>query len=120
MKKILLSFKPFWYEKIKSGEKIFEYRKRFCDEPVMAYMYVSRPVMAVTGIIMLDRRIPLEDWKKQYKDDKEIYDRICDFAERNTYAMPILKFIDTNEIPLEIIKKEVHGFAAPQMYYNFR
>ena len=74
--------------------------------------------MAVTGIIMLDRRIPLEDWKKRYKDDKEIYDRICDSAERNTYAMPILKFIDTNEIPLEIIKKEVHGFTAPQMYYN--
>ena len=38
MKKILLSFKPYWHEKIKSGEKIFEYRKRFCDEPVMAYM----------------------------------------------------------------------------------
>lgn len=33
MKKILLSFKPFWYEKISTGEKIFEYRKDFVMSP---------------------------------------------------------------------------------------
>lgn len=44
MKKVLLSFKPYWVEKIMAGEKIFEYRKRFCDESVIAYMYVSSPV----------------------------------------------------------------------------
>ena len=27
VKKILLSFKPVWAEKISTGEKIFEYRK---------------------------------------------------------------------------------------------
>ena len=118
MKKILLSFKPFWYEKIKSGEKIFEYRKRFCDEPVMAYMYVSRPVMAVAGIIMLDRRISLEDWKIKYKDDKEIYDRVCDFSERNNYAMPVLEFIPTSCLSLKEIQKVIPNFIAPQMYYN--
>lgn len=47
MKKILLSFKPFWAEKIMTGEKIYEYRKRFGNEPVMAYMYVSKPIKAI-------------------------------------------------------------------------
>jgi hypothetical protein len=32
------------------GTKIFEYRKRFCDEPVIAYMYVSTPVQPTTSI----------------------------------------------------------------------
>lgn len=118
MKKILLSFKPFWYEKIKSGEKIFEYRKRFCDEPVMAFIYVSRPVMAVTGIVMLDRRIPLDEWKKKYKDDEAIYDRVCDFAERNNYVMPVKEFIPTTSITLKEIQHSIPNFIAPQMYYN--
>lgn len=117
MKKILLSFKPFWYEKIKSGEKIFEYRKRFCDEPVMAYMYVSRPVMAVTGIIMLDKRIELDAWAKEYRDEEEIFHRIADFRTRNKYAMPIKEFIPTTELALKDIQKSIPGFLAPQMYY---
>ena len=41
MKSILLSFKPRWADLIMTGVKIYEYRKRFCNEPVMAYMYVS-------------------------------------------------------------------------------
>lgn len=32
MKKILLSFQPYWVEKIMNGDKIYEYRKRFCNE----------------------------------------------------------------------------------------
>ena len=117
MKKILLSFKPFWYEKIKSGEKIFEYRKRFCDEPVLAYMYVSRPVMAVTGIVLLDRRIDLDTWKVDFKDDELVYNRICDFRRRNKYAMPIREFIPTNAIELKEIQNCIPSFIAPQMYY---
>lgn len=41
---MLLSFRPDVYEKIKSGLKIFEHRRNFPDEPIMAYMYVSSPV----------------------------------------------------------------------------
>lgn len=48
--KNLLSFQPYWAEKIMQGTKIFEYRKRFCDEPVIAYMYVSTPVQPTTSI----------------------------------------------------------------------
>lgn len=118
MKKILLSFKPFWYEKISTGEKIFEYRKRFCDEAVLAYMYVSRPVMAVTGIVLLDHRIPLQSWMDKYKYDRDVYVRIKDSMSRNSYAMSILEYIPTNALTLKTIQENVPGFIAPQMYYN--
>lgn len=57
MKKLLLGFQPYWVEKIMNGEKIYEYRKRFCNESVIAYMYVSTPVKAVTGIIHLGKSL---------------------------------------------------------------
>ena len=118
VKKILLSFKPVWAEKISTGEKIFEYRKRFCDEPVMAYMYVSRPVMAVTGIVMLDRRISLQSWLEEYKYNEEVRVRIEDYMCRNNFAMPILEYRPTNVLSLKSIQESVHGFIVPQMYYN--
>ncbi|MFR3096621.1 hypothetical protein [Mediterraneibacter sp.] len=53
MRKMLLSFKPEVYEKIKSGKKKFEHRRNFPDEPIMAYMYVSAPIKAIKGIVYL-------------------------------------------------------------------
>lgn len=32
---MLLSFKPEWYEKIKNGSKIYEYRRSFANEEVI-------------------------------------------------------------------------------------
>ena len=40
MRTMLLSFKPEWYNRIKEGSKIFEYRRTFPDEEILAYMYV--------------------------------------------------------------------------------
>ena len=36
MRKMLLSFKPEVYEKIKSGKKKFEHRRNFPDEPIIS------------------------------------------------------------------------------------
>mgnify|MGYP000204223650 CR=1 FL=1 len=52
MRTMLLSFKPEWYNRIKDGSKIFEYRRTFPDEEIMAYMYVSAPVKAIKGIVL--------------------------------------------------------------------
>lgn len=54
---MLLSFRPDVYEKIKSGVKIFEHRRNFPDEPIMAYMYVSSPMKAITGVVYLGKGI---------------------------------------------------------------
>lgn len=74
--------------------------------------------MAVTGIILLGKRIALDDWKIEYKEDEDVYSRICDFSQRNTYAMPILEYIPTNTLSLKEIQNEIPEFMAPQMYYN--
>ena len=114
---MLLSFKPEVYEKIKSGKKIFEHRRNFPDEPIMAYMYVSSPAKMIVGRSHLGKRIDINTWKEQYKADKEVCERIDDFLTRHTYAMPVLSFQMTKKIELETLRKFNPNFVCPQMYY---
>lgn len=116
MRKMLLSFKPEVYEKIKSGKKIFEHRRNFPDEPIMAYMYVSSPVKAVTGIVYLGKRHLLSDWREEFKNDKDAVARIEKYQESYRYAMEIDEFQETAEISLDDLRHAVPGFVAPQMY----
>ena len=116
MRKMLLSFKPEAYEKIKSGKKIFEHRRNFPDEPIMAYMYVSAPVKAITGIVYLGKRHLLSDWREEFCDDKDAVARIDKYQELYRYAMEIDEFQETTEISLDDLRRDVPGFAAPQMY----
>ncbi|RGF13154.1 hypothetical protein DW187_00485 [Ruminococcus sp. AM16-34] len=116
MRKILLSFKPEVYEKIKSGEKIFEHRRNFPDEPIMAYMYESAPVKAITGIVYLGKRHLLSDWREEFKNDRDAVARIEKYQESYRYAMEIDEFQETTEIPLEDLRRAVPRFVAPQMY----
>lgn len=116
VRKMLLSFKPEVYEKIKAGKKIFEHRRNFPNEPIMAYMYVSTPVKAITGIVYLGKRHLLSDWKEEFKYDKDAVSRIEKYQESYRYAMEIDEFQETTEILLEDLKHDVPGFVAPQMY----
>ena len=116
MRKMLLSFKPEVYEKIKSGKKKFEHRRNFPDEPIMAYMYVSAPVKAITGIVYLGKRHLLSDWKEEFKEDKDAIARIEKYQESYRYAMEIDEFQDTTAISLDDLRRDVPGFVAPQMY----
>ena len=113
---MLLSFKPEVYEKIKSGKKIFEHRRNFPDEPIMAYMYVSAPVKAITGIVYLGKRHLLSDWHEGFKDDKDAVARIEKYQESYRYAMEIDEFQETTEISLDDLRRDILGFYAPQMY----
>lgn len=115
---MLLSFRPEVYEKIKSGQKIFEHRRNFPDESVMAYMYVSSPVKAITGIVYLGKRHCLSDWLEKFKDDSAAVTRIKEYIEtyHYRYAMEIEKFQETSQIALDDLRENVPGFVAPQMY----
>ena len=125
MRKMLLSFKPEVYEKIKSGKKKFEHRRNFPDEPIMAYMYVSAPIKAIKGIVYLGKRHLLSDWREEFKNDNNnlIIDynklavvRIEKYQELYRYAMEINEFQETTEISLGALRRDVSGFVAPQMY----
>lgn len=115
---MLLSFRPDVYEKIKSGVKIFEHRRNFPNEPIMAYMYVSSPVKAITGVVYLGKRHCLSDWLEYYKEDSNAVTRIKEYMEtyHYKYAMEIDSFQETSQISLDDLRENIPGFVAPQMY----
>lgn len=117
MRTMLLSFKPEVYDKIKSGIKIFEHRRSFPDEPIKAYMYVSSPVCAITGIVYLNNRHNISDWLNQYQNDSEAVERITKYLCNYRYAMEISEFQETSQIPLSQLRHDLEKFVAPQMYY---
>lgn len=117
MRTLLLSLKPEVFEKVLSGEKIYEHRRVFPDEPVTAYIYVSRPVQALMGVLYLDNKTQIVDWKVKYKDDPEAQKRIDAYLEHHKVVMEIRKFQNTTSIPLKEIKEVFPKFLIPQMYY---
>lgn len=116
MRKMLLSFKPSVYDKIYTGIKIFEHRRNFPDEPIMAYMYVSKPVRAITGIVILNNRHKLVDWESEFKEDVDALARIHEYQKSYRYAMEISEFQDTNMISLDDLKRDIESFVVPQSY----
>ena len=117
MIKMLISFKPYVYDKIKNGTKKFEYRTVFPDEPILAYMYVSTPIKAITGILVLSNKEYLLNWKEKYSYDKDAVVRIDEFMNHNKVVMQINEFYETNAIPLDILREDLDKFVVPQMYY---
>ncbi len=117
MRKILMSFTPKVYKNIKSGAKIFEYRRNYCSEPSIVYMYVSSPIKKIMAIIYLDKRISLDTWLDEYSNDFSILQRIQNFQNKNyRFAMPILSFQEIEPISLYDLKDNVEKFVAPQSY----
>ena len=114
---MVMSFKPNVYERIACGQKIFEHRRTFPNETIKVQMYVSKPVCAVTGILLLGKRHSLQEWKLEFKEDKEAVNRISDFMKSADYAMEILEFTETIKIPLVDLREANIGFVVPQMYY---
>ena len=43
--------------KILSGKKIYEHRRAFPNENIIAYMYISRPIQQISGILYLENRV---------------------------------------------------------------
>lgn len=117
MRTMLLSFKADVYERVITGEKIYEHRKVFPDEPVLAYLYVSAPVKAIVGIMKLENKTSIESWRTKYSYDLNAVMRIDAYLEHHKYAMEIKEFQETNSIPLEQLRLELPGFVVPQMYY---
>lgn len=117
MRKMLLSFKADVYERVLSGEKIYEHRKVFPDEPIEAYLYVSNPIKAIVGIMHLGNKTSIEGWKEKYSYDQAAVSRIDEYLKQHKYAMEIQTFQNTNKISLYKLREDLPGFVVPQMYY---
>lgn len=117
MRTMLLSFKADVFKRVLSGEKIYEHRKVFPDEPIKAYLYVSTPIKAIKGVMHLNNKTAIESWKQQYSYDEDALRRIDKYLQQHKYAMEISDFQNTTEIPLQKLREDVPGFVVPQMYY---
>lgn len=107
MRKMLISIKPDVYERIRNGTKIFEHRKVFPNEPIMAYMYVSSPVKAITGILYLSNRTEYLSWKDKYSYDNEAIKRIDEYMKHYNVVMQINDSYETNMITLKQLRKDM-------------
>lgn len=72
MCKILLSIKPEYVDRILSGEKKYEYRKRLATDDVETIIiYATFPVMRIVGEVKVDRKIemaPSPLWENTKKE----------------------------------------------------
>lgn len=127
MRTMLLSLKPEVFQNVKSGKKIYEHRRVFPDEPIKAYIYISRPIQALAGIMYLGNKVNIEDWKEKYKEDVEAQIRIEDYLQHHKVAMEIQRFQNTSSITLAEIKRFFQIFLFRRcitiwtiiLYYNF-
>lgn len=117
MRTLLLSLKPEVFQTVLSGEKIYEHRRVFPDGPVKAYIYISRPVQALAGILYLGNKVNIIYWKEKYKDDMDAQVRIDEYLKHYKVAMEIQKFQNTTSIELSELRKEFPELLIPQMYY---
>lgn len=117
MRTMLMSLREDVYKKVLSGEKIYEHRKVFPDEPVKAYIYVSKPVQAICGVMYLSNKTSLLDWREQYKDDAETVKRIDEYLPIHKFGMEINRFENSKPIPIADLRENLEKFIIPQMYY---
>ena len=117
MRTILLSFDEKWYPALRNGDKIFEHRKKFCDEEVRAFLYLGKPRQQIVAEIGLSRRELLSDWLLQYQDDRDVVARIRDFMQRNKFAMKVLWFREIEPISIIELQKKYPELKIPISFH---
>lgn len=119
-KEIFLSFKPNYFRPILYDIKKYEYRKRFCKEPVTAYLYLSAPIQEVIGIMELGKPLIIKDIIYKFYNDNVIKLRLERCMESGEmYAIPINSLqLYTNPITINKMKSIDPKFKVPQGYLD--
>ncbi len=119
---LLLSLQEQYWNLIVEGEKKYEYRRVFRDEPVKAFIYASGSRKAVVGVVDFDAPIvaPVGKIAKIAEEQSPGSTRgmleYMDGLER-AYAIPILSVEILRPISLGVIRHDFPRFNPPQSYY---
>lgn len=124
MKDVLISIKPKFVEKIMTGEKTFEFRKRgFASDVRNIIIYSSSPQKRIVGYFTYSEILkgnPKEVWevcKGESGIDEKYYTEYY-IDKEAAYAIKINEFIKFKK---EINPKEIWAeFTAPQSYYYLK
>ncbi len=79
---VLLSLRERYFEAIKSGRKLFEYRTRYPDAATVAFIYVSQSRKEIVGFIEFGKPIKgrsIEIAEFAAKNDGADYDEMVDW-----------------------------------------
>ena len=112
----VMSFWPSVYDRIRRGEKNIEFRRVFPKENRFAYMYVTKPVKAIKGIIYFGEKHTLSELKVIYKNNPNMLAQIENNQGSYRFGVDIIGFKEIEAITLEELRKNVPDFVAPQSY----
>jgi predicted transcriptional regulator len=119
---ILLSLHEPYFEEIKSGIKRYEYRKRYVEQPSIAYIYCTSPVKAVKGIVVFDTPIIgppelISDISEKETGEGALTAEYLKGKDKG-YAIPVVSWQEIESISLDELRDQVSGFVPPQSYYR--
>lgn len=111
---ILMSLKPHFYQLILAGKKKHEFRRRFPDKPVNAFIYVTQPVGAVKALLELDN--PIKDPEGLIGHEGIGVREFINGQKPGRVALPIKAIRPLKEaVDLKVLRKKFNIFA-PQSY----
>ncbi|WP_311752296.1 hypothetical protein [Proteus columbae] len=123
MKKIIISIKPKYVQKIYDGNKVIELRKSIglsFKQNNKMYIYSSSPKKAITGHAYIDKieQVSKGEIKQYYLDkiaisNEELENYLIDGKKG---MMIWLKNIVEYKKPITLAKLKETGFTAPQSY----
>ncbi len=120
-KVILLSLKEQFFNQILNNTKKYEFRKQFPNESVTAIVYLSSPVMKVSGIIEFEKPIIFDvvSMKEHPLITPYISESLAEYYDGKDigYAVPVLNVIRVEKaISLAEIRDKQPNFQPPQSY----
>ena len=123
MKNIILSIHPKFVEKILTGEKTFEYRKKLPEEKIeYVLIYATVPVQKIVAIGIVDSILsekPQNLWKKTFGAsgiDKSFFDTYFKNSER-AFAIKFRQILKLNK---PIVLSDIDCKFPPQSYTYYK
>lgn len=119
---VMMSLNPVYYELMWSGEKRYEFRRRFlAGRPARWYVYLTAPVARLAAVIDLGpavvdtpQRVADIAERARVGNGESVFAYVQDLPQ--AYAIPILRVVEYPGMPLEQLKAELGAFAPPQGY----
>lgn len=112
----IMSFWPSVYNRIKSKNKFFEYRRSFPKDCTFAYMYVSKPIKSICGLVHFGNKYTLDEMKDIFSNNKMMLEQINSSPTTYKYALEIVGFQEIQPITLQELRENIPNFRPPQSY----
>lgn len=120
MKKILISLNQKPYNDFVSKNKIFEYRKRWPNEKVIAYVYVKKPIKSIA--LKIDFDLSIHKTKEEIaqiakSEHPEWYQGTLNYFLNHEYGFAI-KALNISKIvnPKSLDQMKKNNILPPQNY----